>query len=39
MVHWCEEAGYTVVEHKIIETPEDEDFISTTILTVRRSTN
>jgi hypothetical protein len=37
MVRWCEEAGCTVVEHKTIETPEDKNFISTTILVVRRT--
>jgi hypothetical protein len=39
MLYWCEEARCTVKEHKVIETPEDADFISTTIFTVRRSTS
>jgi hypothetical protein len=38
MAHWCEEAGRTIVTYKVIETPHDEKFVSTTIFTVRRIT-
>ena len=36
MLRWCEESGYEVLWREEILTPEDEDFISTTILTVRK---
>ena len=34
-VRWCEADGYKVSGHVIIETPEDEKFISTIIVTVQ----
>src|SRR5437016_560489 len=37
MVHWCEEDGYTVLEYEVIDTPEDEDFMSITILKVSKA--
>ena len=33
-VRWCEAEGYKVMGHEIIETPEDQKCISTTIVTV-----
>jgi hypothetical protein len=33
-VLWCETDGYKVIEHKYIETPDDEKFIGTVIVTV-----
>lgn len=33
-VRWCETDGYKVIGHEIINTPEDENCISTTIVTV-----
>ena len=38
MVYACEEGGYKMVGHpEITETPEDADFIDTTIITVEPS--
>lgn len=33
-VRWCEAEGYTVTGHEIIETPDDENCRSTTVVIV-----
>jgi hypothetical protein len=33
-VLWCESEGYKVIDHEIIETPDDEKHIATVVVTV-----
>ena len=34
-IRWCEADGYKVIGHEVIETTEDEKYVSTTIVTVQ----